>query len=119
MSFYEDAPTEIFIIPKNSQNKRLAKIFISFVGRPEVQAKFSENLGFVPANKNARLGERYFIKEGAKILQEAKGLAQFYDRDTKTQMARDAIPIFFSFIKTGNVEAAVEALERARQHAFQ
>ncbi len=44
---------ESWVIPKGSKNKDLAMEFIAYASKPEVQAEFSKNIDYSPANTKA------------------------------------------------------------------
>ena len=43
--FYEEAPTDILIIPKNVQHREEAELFLEFMSRPEVQSHLNDAIG--------------------------------------------------------------------------
>ncbi|ABC33158.1 ABC-type sugar transport system, periplasmic component [Hahella chejuensis KCTC 2396] len=119
MPNYEDAPTDIFFLSKAAANKPYANELIAFLARPDIQELLTSGLFMIPVNIKAQAQDTYFVKEGLKVLHESDGFAQFFDRDTPKSMADDAIRIFSQFIEHGDVERAVNALEKARIDAYQ
>jgi multiple sugar transport system substrate-binding protein len=116
---YEVAPTDIFIIPKNSKNKKLAKLFLAFVGRPDIQTTLNQDLGYISPNIKSKINNNYFSNIGRSMLEDAKGVSQFYDRDTKKEMAIAGTNIFSLFLNNTDIEKTVEQLENARLSIFQ
>lgn len=116
---YEDAPTDTIHIPAKAKNKEDARKFLAFVARPEVQTELNETLGNLPPNKNSTVPEDRFLKVGFKVLSEAAGLAQFYDRDTNPEMAKAGMKGFQEFmVKPDRLDDILERLEKARKRIF-
>ncbi|MFT2109741.1 ABC transporter substrate-binding protein [Marinomonas sp. 2405UD68-3] len=118
LAFYEEAPTEIFMIPKHGSNKESAKKFLAFMGRPDVQVTLNQGLGYISPNIKAKPSENYFTRIGSETLKEAQGITQFYDRDTSKEMASAGIKLFSDFLKTGDVDFTLKELEKVRQKSF-
>ena len=116
---YEDAPTEAYLIPSGAKNVDEAKLFIEFVSRPEVLADFAYTVGNIPPNKYSRAPDDRFTKQGFDMLNEADGLAQFYDRDTNPEMASAGMEGFQEFmVNPSRVNAIRERLEAERKKVF-
>ena len=115
---YENAPTDIFMIPRSTKKVKEAKEFIRFIARADVQAILSEGLGYLPANRKSRVGEGRLIKEGEKLINGAVGLAQYFDRDTHPDFDRLATPLLAEFLETGNLAELTAGLENARVEVF-
>lgn len=118
MPIYEDAPTDIFFLSKAAANKKYAKKFMAFLATKEVQELLTDGLSMIPINREAKPKNTYFLREGKKLLDQAVGYAQFYDRDTPQNMADKGIRIFSQFIEDGNVEKAISDLEAARNRFY-
>ncbi|MEM9531795.1 MAG: extracellular solute-binding protein [Pseudomonadota bacterium] len=119
LPIYEEAPTEVFLIPKNARNKKAAQQFLSFMGRPEVQATLNEGLGYISPNIRAVPSDSHLIRVGSETLNEARGISQFYDRDTHEEMASQGVIIFSNFLNSGDVDGSLEKLEAVRKRVFQ
>ncbi|WP_191964450.1 ABC transporter substrate-binding protein [Marinobacter confluentis] len=118
MPFFENAPTDVFMIPRNATNVEEAKAFIRFIARADVQSSLNAGLGYLPPNKDGIVGASPLIREGEKLLSRAEGLAQFFDRDTLPDFDRLATPLMAEFITTGDIEEITEKLEHARIKVF-
>jgi len=114
----EEAPTDIFIIPTRGRNKENARKFLEFIARPDIQEDMSTRLRTIPTNKFASISSDPFIAEGSRLLQTADNVSQFFDRDTPKSMADRATYIFTEFMETGDIDAALVALEAARRQAY-
>ncbi len=115
---YEDAPMDVFMIPKNTKKLKEAEMFLKFMARADVQSQLNKELGFLPPNKDGVVGEDPFIQAGAKLLQKAKGVSQFFDRDTIPEFDKKAVPILAEFLNSGDLENASNRLEKARIEVF-
>lgn len=118
MPYYEDAPTDVFMIPKNTTKVAEAKAFIQFIARADVQSFLNEGLGYLPPNKDGVVSEDRFIKAGAQLMSQAEGLAQYFDRDTHPDFDKLATPVLAEYISTGNIEEITNKLEHARMKVF-
>ncbi|CTQ56056.1 maltose ABC transporter periplasmic protein [Roseibium album] len=114
----EEAPTDLFLIAKKSRNKKAALKFLDFIARADVQEKLNNTMGTISTNRHALIGDDPFIGQGAKLLQSAEGVSQFFDRDTPKPMADEAVKIFTRFLETGDVGEAVNALEKVRKSVY-
>ena len=116
---YEDAPTDTLHIPSGAQNKENARKFLAFAARADNQGPLNETLGNLPPNKDAVIPDDPFLQAGMKVLSEAAGLAQFYDRDTDPEMAKIGMQGFQEFmVKPDRMDAILERLEKARARIF-
>tara|TARA_R110000772_G_scaffold110966_1_gene214589 strand:- start:2130 stop:3377 length:1248 start_codon:yes stop_codon:yes gene_type:complete len=118
MPLYEETPIEVFIIPKNAQHKQAAKQFLSFVGRPEVQEKLNQTLGYISPHLQAGKGSHYRPELGSKMIGNTNGLTQFFDRDTAALMSLDGIKIMSNFLTNVDVDITTQNLENVRLRAY-
>lgn len=115
---YENAPTDVFFIPKSTTKRKEAEAFLRFIAREDVQYALNKDLGYIPPNKKARSDEDRFIQAGSEMLRQAEGLAQFFDRDTIPEFDKIATPLLSEFLNTGDVAEVTRKLERARLQVF-
>lgn len=116
--YYENAPTDVFMIPKSTTKVAEAKAFLRFMARADVQITLNKDLGYLPPNREATVGEDRFIRDGAELISRAAGLAQYFDRDTPPAFDELATPLLADYISTGNIDALTEGLEAARITIF-
>ena len=112
---YEEAPLDLFMIPKYSTNKNSAKKFLLYLSNKDFLASYNETLGMISPNVNSQASSNYFIRSGSETLNSAAGLSQFFDRDTSSGMANAATKIFSAFIDNRNIGKAIRELEAARK----
>lgn len=117
----EEAPTDAVFIPAGAENVDDAKKFMAFVARADVQTKLNQNLGQLPVNAGATVGEDPFLQAGFELLSTTPGgIAQFFDRDAPAEMAKVGMEGFQEFmVKPENLDAILERLEAARQRIYQ
>lgn len=94
----EDAPTDSLHIPARAKNKADARKFLAFMARPDIQSELNMQLGQIPPHQQARTKEDPFLLAGAALLQAAQGKAQFYDRDTSPELAKEGMKGFQEFM---------------------
>ena len=116
---YEDAPLDTWHIPAGAKNKADARRFLAFLARPEINSLIPYAAGTLPPNRHSPAPEDRILQEGQKVLAEAAGLAQFYDRDTDPQMAKAGMEGFQEFmVKPDRLDSIRERLERARKRIY-
>ena len=119
MAMYEDAPLDTWHIPAGAKNKTDAKRFLAFFAQPEINALIPAAAGTLPPNKYAPAPTDRILQEGQKVLAEAAGLAQFYDRDTDPKMAKAGMEGFQEFmVKPERIAAIRDRLEKTRQRIY-
>lgn len=115
----EEAPADAFFIPTRAKNKEDARKFLAFVAQPDVQTQWNETIGQLPVNKNSKVGESKFLKEGFETLSTASGLAQFYDRDAPAQMAKAGMEGFQEFmLDTSKLDAILKRLDKVQTEVY-
>ena len=112
---YEDAPTEVFFIPKKAKNIVQAKKFLEYISRPLVQEKLNNSLGYFSPHHLANNNPPAFLKKINNVLKGAQGLAQYYDRDTLPLFEQITLPLFVKFIEDGDIKNLIDSLEKHRK----
>jgi len=115
----EDAPMDTIHIPSKATNKEDARKFLKFMARAENQTLVNKALLQIPPHKDATAPDNYFLNKGVKMLNEADGTAQFYDRDTNPNMAKEGMKGFQEFmVKPERLDAILKRLEKVRKRTF-
>ncbi|WED21263.1 ABC transporter substrate-binding protein [Vibrio sp. JC009] len=115
----EDAPMDTIHIPSKAKNKEDARKFLAFVAQPEIQQLINESMKQIPTNSKAKVMDDPFLNVGVKILAEADGTAQFYDRDTDPAMAKEGMKGFQEFmVKPERIDTILKRLEKVRKRTF-
>jgi len=118
LPFFEEAPLDIFMLPKHSNHLAAGQRFLAFMATARVQEQLNQEVGFIPPNQHAKISASYFINHGVKTLQQAQGFSQFYDRETPKEMAELGINIFADFLDDGDISSAIARLEQARKISY-
>jgi multiple sugar transport system substrate-binding protein len=115
----EVAPVDVLFIPAKARHKAAAKRFLRFAASPENQVRYSEISHLLPTNVEAVLPNPSADElTGLKILREAKGLTQFFDRDSGPLVAKAGTDGFVEFMAYPEREPKIFAkLEEARLRA--
>ncbi|TQV80886.1 extracellular solute-binding protein [Denitrobaculum tricleocarpae] len=114
----EDAPTDTIHIPAKAKNKEDARKFLAYLARADVQERFNEAILQLPVHIDAKAKDDPFLNIGAEMLSKA-GTAQFYDRDTRPEMAKIGMKGFQEFmVKPDRMDKILERLEKARKRIF-
>ena len=116
---YEEAPTDSMHIPARAKNKKDARRFLAFLGRADIQKIIADASGMLSTNNQSPPPTDEFLKIGFKVLSESAGLAQFYDRDTPPEMAKEGMKGFQEFMVKPDREKQIrQRIERARKRIF-
>ncbi len=111
---YETAPTDVFFIPKSSNNKAAAEKFISYIARADVQSILANILNTSPANSNSNIGSNKFSQLGHQSLEKAQGISLFFDRGTMAAFEKKAVVSLAQFISHGDINQITQELEQTR-----
>jgi len=119
VKMYEDAPTDILAIPAKAKNKKDAKVFMSYISQAKVIRQLNDALDQLPTHKDAGVKDDYYLNIGNSMLAASGGTAQFYDRDTKPEMAKVGMKGFQEFMaKPDRLDAILERIEKARKRIY-
>lgn len=111
----EDAPTDTVHIPAKAKNKEDARKFLAYVASAKAQSEINKTLGQLPVNNQSTSPDDKFLKAGFSMLSNAKGLAQFYDRDASAEMAKAGMDGFQEYmLKPERRDAILKRLESVR-----
>jgi multiple sugar transport system substrate-binding protein len=106
-------------IPARAKNKKDARRFLAFLGRADIQKIIADASGMLSTNNQSPPPTDEFLKIGFKVLSESAGLAQFYDRDTPPEMAKEGMKGFQEFMVKPDREKQIrQRIERARKRIF-
>ncbi len=115
---YEEAPVDILIIPSNSDNKELAKRFLQFAARSDIQSKLNNTLGVLSPRRDAQISKVSLVNEAYRALDNADGLTQFFDRDARASYADKIMPIIDQFMLDNDVAGVQSSLESVRLREY-
>lgn len=118
VDLYEEAPMDLFMVPSNKQMTSAIKKVLLMLASVEFQQDFNETSGMIAPHLKTAKNNDYFIQEGQKTLNQAKGVAQFFDRDTTSDLASIGTVAFTEFINDGDIDKVTTTLENARQRYF-
>ncbi|APX18037.1 sugar ABC transporter substrate-binding protein (plasmid) [Phaeobacter inhibens] len=116
----EDAPIDTLHIPAGATNKEDAATFLIYAARADVQSDINAILGQLPVNAQSPAPEDPFLSQGHAMLSETPGgMAQFFDRDAKAEMAQMAMEGFQEFmVKPERLDKILERLEKGRERIY-
>jgi multiple sugar transport system substrate-binding protein len=115
----EDAPTNSMHIPAKAKNKTDARKLLAFISRPDINEMIATADSSLSTNNQASIPDDEFLKVGFKVLSDASGLAQFYDRDTNPEMAKEGMKGFQEFMVKPDREKQIrKRIERTRKRIF-
>lgn len=113
-AYFEDAPTDVFILHRQAANKPAALAFLEHLALPETQASLGQGLKMVPVHTDAFAGSQRFQVDAAEHLRRSKGFAQYFDRDAPQNMEGDYVSVFKAFLENPDVDKTLEQLESIR-----
>ncbi|WP_434362750.1 extracellular solute-binding protein [Parasalinivibrio latis] len=115
----EDAPMDTIHIPTKAKNKEDARRFLEFVAKAENQQLINEAMLQIPTNSKAKVKDDPFLNAGVKMLAEASGTAQFYDRDTDPSMAKEGMKGFQEYmVYPDRIDKILKRVDKVRQRTF-
>mgnify|MGYP000532931274 CR=1 FL=1 len=112
---FEEAPMDVFFIRASSKNKADARKFLGYLSKANVQTNYNKYAGGFPPNKTSKTADNVFNRAGLKLLQNAEGLSQFFDRDSVDDFSVPALIVLAEFMQKPDIEATVRKLEQLRQ----
>jgi multiple sugar transport system substrate-binding protein len=116
---YEEAPMNSVHIPARARNKEDAKKFLAFVARKDVQERINEALLQIPVNRESEIADDRFLALGRALLEQAGALTQYFDRDTREDLATVAMKGFQEFmVRPDRLDQILEEIERTRQRIY-
>lgn len=116
---YEQAPTDVFIIPRNVKNELGAKKFLQYLSIPKVQAKLGNAFGMLAPNPLNVKSDDHLLNKSYQILNQAAGLSQFYDRDNPEPISIEGMNQFARFVADpSQLPDVLDELEKLRAISF-
>ncbi|MFT5852714.1 MAG: multiple sugar transport system substrate-binding protein [Colwellia sp.] len=118
LTYYEEAPLDVLVVPTTSDHIALTKLFIQFAAQSVNQENFNISLGVLSPHKGAQQNNSSLVQEAYNTLTNAEGITQFFDRDSKKVYADKAMPIIDDFLLNLDIEGTQKALEKMRLTIF-
>lgn len=112
---FELSPTDVLVIPKTAKRPDLAQKFMAFLLRTEQQDRFNQGLSQFSLSLDHAVESDPLHKKGHKLLVEADGLTQYFDRDASEAYARALMPIWVEFLSKADVTDTMQKMEQARK----
>ena len=112
---YEEAPMDLLMVPNYTKMNKTVEHYLLSIAGLDFQKRYNDVSSMISPNKQVQSKDDYFIQQGQKVLINAAGLSQFFDRDTNEKMGSAGTVIFTEFMDSKNVDATLSALENARQ----
>ena len=113
------APVNIMFIAKNAKNPELAKKFLTFFARADIQSLFSSAMAQLPANNLAAHGDNKFINIAKQSVVNSTGLTLFFDREIEKQYGSDLMATWKDFLTHADVSITASQMERSRLQYLQ
>ncbi len=115
----EEAPLDLLVIPKHCANPVGARAFLRHMAKASVQAAFNEPAGMLSPHLNAPLPAPEWMRASTQALQQARGLTQFFDRDTPSAFSAPAMRELQRFVEAPQFMSDVlRQLETLRQRHY-
>ncbi|MFC3153116.1 extracellular solute-binding protein [Litoribrevibacter euphylliae] len=114
MNRFELMPVEVFVLSSWSKKPSETRALLKFLSEPLSQLSLSDDLGYIPATNEARDHVTALSLEGAKLLDDSRGIMQYFDRDTDQAFATAAVAVLADFLNKPDIEATTQSLEALR-----
>ena len=113
---YEDAPVDVLVVAKSAMNNPAVKKLLAYVSESDALIHMNQSINkLTPFKEELDINDR-FIEAGDQLLKQAEGVAQFYDRDTRPDMANPAMDLMVMFLNqeltSDEVQHTLEAYRR-------
>lgn len=115
---YEESPLDAVFISAPGHNPTLEQAVVGFFGDPTFQGWFSQQMGFIPANKQAQVSGKALFAEGRAMLERAQAYTQYFDRDAHPVLATQVPEVISRFLVHADTDATLVALEKIRENAL-
>ncbi len=115
---FEEAPVDVLFLTRGSENKNDAKRFLAFWSKSDTLDKYNSAVGQLSTHNNSKPDNNYFTQSGSKVLKEAKGFSQFWDRDTSNAMAEKGFVTLANFMRNRDIAKTMTELEEYRKMYF-
>ncbi|GLR71978.1 ABC transporter substrate-binding protein [Agaribacter marinus] len=116
MPLYEEAPLDLFMVPSYTKmTPAIEQVLLSLTSTNFLALLNDAATTISPTAEVLTPSKNYFISEGQNLLSKAKGVSQFFDRDTKAAMASASTEIFTRFMVHKDIERTLNELEDARE----
>lgn len=112
---FEEAPTDVLFINKDSRNIRAAETFLRFMSRPDILSLYNETIAYISPHRNSPTSQNKFVQKGANWLQSSEGNTMFLDRDAHSDFSKDAFKALADFMRQSDQKQVVSRLEDALQ----
>jgi multiple sugar transport system substrate-binding protein len=117
-----DAPIDGFCMAADPDNEEGAKEFLAFLGTPEAANAANETgVPFIAANSEADTSSYSALqKKSAEVVGAASNIAQFLDRDTRTDFASTVmIPSLQTFLREpDDIDGLTDSIQSQKESIF-
>ncbi len=111
----EEAPLDLLVVPKHARNPAGARALLRHLAQAQVQGAFNEETGMLSPHLHAPPPAVGWMQTSASALQQARGLTQFFDRDSPSAFSGPAMVQLQRFLaQPERLEAVLLALEQLR-----
>jgi len=119
MPIYEDAPVDVLVVARSAMNNPAVKKLLAYLSESDVLIDMNESINkLTPFKEELEMTDR-FIQAGDQLLKQAQGVAQFYDRDTRPDMATPAMDLMVMFLNQELTKDEVQhTLEAYRKKVY-
>ena len=102
----EEAPTDGFFLSAKAKNLDAAKNFLTYLGSADAQKQYvtASSGGIAASNDVPASSYPPLTQRGVQMIQSAKNVAQFYDRDTDPAVAERGMALFAEFFTNTNLD---------------
>ncbi len=95
----EEAPLDLLVIPTHCANPVGARAFLRHMAQPQIQAAFNESAGMLSPHQKVPPPAADWMRASTHALQRARGLTQFFDRDSPSAFSAPAMRAMQGFVE--------------------
>ncbi len=112
----EEAPLDVVVLPARGRNPAAAQRFLRFLAQHEALNTFNREAGMLSPRIDAATEFDPLRRAGREILDQAKGLAFFFDRDARADLVTPAFAAIKDFLRPPHdLSRLLQQMEAARR----
>jgi multiple sugar transport system substrate-binding protein len=115
----EEAPLDLLVVPRHARNLAGARALLQHMAQAEVQGAFNAETGMLSPHLHAPPPAAGWMQASANALQQARGLTQFFDRDSPSAFSGPAMAQLQRFVaQPARLDEVLAQLEALRQKHY-
>ena len=112
---FEDAPLDVLVMPTSGKNTTSALKLLRYLSNPSVMNPYNRAIRQLSPRKDSAATDDVFLNAGKAVLDQADGIAFFFDRDAREPLVGPAFEAFRQFLQAPHdVDGTLAQLQSVR-----